>query len=341
MRAATAALALLLGGALAGCGGSGSEEAAASRIGWLKLQSRPGVAEVWIDGRRIGATPDDFGSWLALEVESGWVDLFAADDGGRFAAMELYVAGETEHARMLELEPITARGRARLEELLTDGCVSMDMEACRHLEAWSERLALDRADWSEIDRAARSGCTDREPAGCLLAATLRRRHLLGPASLAEIVAAFEAVCEAGEPHGCLFAEGFERDGWQARFVGRGNRGWRRTSDCGVGAGACLRSGEISHGEVSSVRLELEFDVPGEISFWYRAEREACCDRLELWVDGARVARLEAIDTAAAFRHLVAAGAHAFEWRYVKDDAVSEGADAAWIDEIVATGVHGR
>ena len=332
-------MALLLTASLGGCEKSATEGAETPSTGLLRVQSRPGGAEVWLGGRRLAETPVEAGAWLSREVEEGWLELFVVAPDGRFASKEIFVPAGATHSEALDLEPLTDRARGELERRMLAACARPDLEACRRLLSWSDRLSLSRDQWATVDGAARRLCDAGNLDGCLLSATMLRRDLPERAPLERVARAFDAVCRAGEPRGCVFTEGFEGLDWKSRFRSAGTGDWRRQADCGVGAGTCLWSGETAHDETSTVRLRLELAAPGEISFRYRAERQACCDHLDFLIDGARVARLERVGSVATYRHPVAPGRRTFAWRFQKDGAVSEGADAVWIDDVIATGVR--
>ena len=93
----------------------------------------------------------------------------------------------------------------------------------------------------------------------------------------------------------------------------------------------LRSPVIGDSETATLKLEQEF-VSGTLSFYYKTDSEACCDRFELWVDG-NLVRGEYSSTWKEFSHRLPQGRHSIEWRYRKDSSVSAGKDALFIDNV--------
>lgn len=113
----------------------------------------------------------------------------------------------------------------------------------------------------------------------------------------------------------------------------GNVGWVRVEDAAAPKGEAMKSGTITHGQ-SSV-LSTKVMGPGTLSFSWRTsceqDDEYEWDHAELLVDGTVRLRLNGITewTTASVR-IEGDGEHVVEWRYVKDDAESDGEDAAWV-----------
>jgi len=96
---------------------------------------------------------------------------------------------------------------------------------------------------------------------------------------------------------------------------------------------CTKSGNISDGDYSSMKIEFSNIVNGTFSFWKKVSSEGNSDYLKFYLDGEQIAAwsgdqdwiLESIE--------IAAGDHIAEWKYVKDHSGSSGNDCAWIDYI--------
>ena len=100
-----------------------------------------------------------------------------------------------------------------------------------------------------------------------------------------------------------------------------------------------RSGIISHGQ-SSV-LETMLNGPGTLSFWWRVSSETNADLLTLTVNGQA---LDSISGEAGWELksvLLPAGAQFLEWTYLKNNALSAGADRAWVDQVSFVPVNGN
>ena len=111
-------------------------------------------------------------------------------------------------------------------------------------------------------------------------------------------------------------------------------GWARVVDATAPNGEAMKSGAITHNQ-SSVLVTTVMG-PGTLTFSWRTSCEEDpggyfeWDHVELVVDGTAVRWLdgEKAWTNESVR-IEGDGAHTVEWRYVKDDAESEGEDAAW------------
>ena len=112
-------------------------------------------------------------------------------------------------------------------------------------------------------------------------------------------------------------------------------GWVRVIDATAPNGEAMKSGAITHNQ-SSV-LETTVVGPGTLTFSWRTSCEEDpggyfeWDHVELVVDGTAVRWL---DGEKAWTNesvcIEGDGEHTVEWRYVKDEAESEGEDAAWV-----------
>ena len=114
--------------------------------------------------------------------------------------------------------------------------------------------------------------------------------------------------------------------------GSGGLGWTRVVDATAPNGVAMKSGAITHSQ-SSV-LSTTVTGPGTLTFSWRTSCEE--DELHEWdhaefvVDG--TVRL-ILDGITGWRNesvaITGSGNHTVEWRYVKDNAESDGEDAAW------------
>ncbi len=96
-----------------------------------------------------------------------------------------------------------------------------------------------------------------------------------------------------------------------------------------------RSGAVVDNGVS--RLETTVTGPATVSFWWKVESEATFDFLTVEVDG--VAPFAGISGPVDWQQrtvTVGAGAHVVRWSYTKDESVSVGADAGFVDQVAIT-----
>ena len=118
----------------------------------------------------------------------------------------------------------------------------------------------------------------------------------------------------------------------------GPRRWFHQTAATRDGSDAAQSGRIP-GFGSSV-LEVPVMGPGRLSFWWKTSCEADWDFAEMLLDGVRQGKLSGIRDWVTASFDVPAGLHRVGWRYAKDGSVDEGADAAWVDEVVWTPAEG-
>lgn len=97
---------------------------------------------------------------------------------------------------------------------------------------------------------------------------------------------------------------------------------------------CLQSGEVDDNESSELNLHLKVTEPGFIAFRRRLSSEADWDFLFFYIDGEEMGLWSGESGWEEASFDVEPGEHAFRWLYKKDDIISAGQDAAWLDEII-------
>jgi hypothetical protein len=110
--------------------------------------------------------------------------------------------------------------------------------------------------------------------------------------------------------------------------------WRGQSSVTHDGVDALQSGPIGHGQSSVLLTSLT--GPGAISFWWRVSSQTNADFLRfLGGTGAEAS----LSGESGWQHQIVylgAGARTVRWTYSKDSGGSEGADAAWLDEVAFT-----
>lgn len=101
-----------------------------------------------------------------------------------------------------------------------------------------------------------------------------------------------------------------------------------TSHDGV-AGA--QSGAV--GDYDESWLYTSFQGPGTISFWWKVSCDLDADYLEFWVDGSLETRITGEQDWTQVTLNLTSGYHYLQWRYKKDYCCTNGADAAWVDQV--------
>jgi alpha-tubulin suppressor-like RCC1 family protein len=121
--------------------------------------------------------------------------------------------------------------------------------------------------------------------------------------------------------------------WAPGGIGASNRLWwfiqNRVTHEGEAAG---QSGPIVHGEQSV--LQTTVTGPGTLRFWWKASSEEGFDWLKLYQDSSNLLASISGEVDWEQRILsIPAGVHILRWTYSKDLTVSDGQDAAWLDEV--------
>jgi len=112
-----------------------------------------------------------------------------------------------------------------------------------------------------------------------------------------------------------------------------NTAWfvqNRVTHDGDGA---AQSGPIGNGQQCS--LQTTVTGPGTLRFWWKVSSEEGFDWLQCYQDGSSNL-LGSISGEAGWEqktYSIPAGSHTLKWLYLKDPTVSDGQDAAWLDEV--------
>lgn len=101
-----------------------------------------------------------------------------------------------------------------------------------------------------------------------------------------------------------------------------------------------RSGGITHNSSSSLILRTYFLEPDTMRFYYRVSSEPNYDYFQFKLNGTEIVRRSGETNWIKQLVAVPAGYNKMEWIYKKDNSVSQGADAAWIDLIDFSGSAG-
>jgi hypothetical protein len=95
-----------------------------------------------------------------------------------------------------------------------------------------------------------------------------------------------------------------------------------------------RSGNISDNQYTELYLTYDVMNDDSISFYRKVSSEDNYDELQFYVDADMLGTWSGEQDWARVAFPVTQGYHAFTWRYMKDQSVSGGSDAAWVDYIV-------
>lgn len=114
----------------------------------------------------------------------------------------------------------------------------------------------------------------------------------------------------------------------------GNADWFVSTNNPYQGDFCMESGDIGDNQSTALTIELEFLGDGEITFARRVSTEDGWDFLRFFIDGAEVAEWSGELDWAEEAFDLTAGFHTLEWIFEKDNIISGGADACWVDDIV-------
>ena len=98
--------------------------------------------------------------------------------------------------------------------------------------------------------------------------------------------------------------------------------------------AAAQSGGITNYEQSI--LQTSVTGPGTLKFWWRVSSEQDFDFLNFWLDNTSPVRISGETDWWQVSVTLSAGTHSLRWIYSKDESVSAGLDAGWVDEVTFT-----
>lgn len=108
--------------------------------------------------------------------------------------------------------------------------------------------------------------------------------------------------------------------------------WRITSDVRCKGTYSAVTAAIGNGQKSVLEITLTVDG-GPLRFWRKVSTEDGFDRLRFSMDGQMVCEWSGEKDWQQAEFSVNAGIHTFTWAYLKSPRDTDGADAAWLDDI--------
>lgn len=113
----------------------------------------------------------------------------------------------------------------------------------------------------------------------------------------------------------------------------GSANWFPESTTTHDGSSAAQSGDINDNQSSSMQFTVT--GPGYLSFWWKASSESGFDYLKFYIDG--VAQGSGISGNVDWTQVsgiaIPSGTHTLSWIYSKDNSVSSGSDAGWVDQI--------
>jgi hypothetical protein len=139
------------------------------------------------------------------------------------------------------------------------------------------------------------------------------------------VTATFGLADDGFPEGGSLPAGYSHPGGS-------NAPWIVASDSAYAGSNSLKSGVIGHSQRSDLAYTASF-AAGTVSFARRVSSEQGYDFLHFYIDGALQGSWSGEVAWSVVSFPIGAGTHTLTWRYVKDNIVANGFDAAWIDSV--------
>ena len=109
--------------------------------------------------------------------------------------------------------------------------------------------------------------------------------------------------------------------------------WITTGTNSYEGNTSARSGIISHNYTTSLMIKTVFSEPDSIKFYYKVSSELNYDYFSFRLNGKELFRKSGEVSWEKKVFAVPSGVNSMEWIYKKDNSVSHGTDAAWVDLI--------
>ena len=130
---------------------------------------------------------------------------------------------------------------------------------------------------------------------------------------------------------CNFETGLEGS-WGNSNTDNGNWALNNT---GYESETSLKSGDITHSQVVTKFLYVDFKTDGTLSFMKKVSSESNYDYLRFYIDGVEEAKWSGEIDWSFESFSITEGFHTFKWEYTKDGSVDRYSDCAWIDNIAS------
>ena len=119
----------------------------------------------------------------------------------------------------------------------------------------------------------------------------------------------------------------------SNWTAAGDVNWQIDLKSSYNGSQSSRSGIISDGRYSSLQYNCNVTSCDFVSFWRKVSSEPGGDKLLFLVDGVVVGSWSGNKDWSCQSYPIDPGQHLLEWRYTKNESVSQGEDCAWIDDI--------
>lgn len=141
---------------------------------------------------------------------------------------------------------------------------------------------------------------------------------------------YDGVCEEFDDCAQDFEDGSLPSGWSTY----GNANWRHDSSTASSGSGSFRSGNIHGNQNSSLTFDSGDMCTSTLFFDFSVSSEPGYDYLAFYVDGDPVDSWSGQQGWTTYEYSFDGSGHRFTWEYYKDGSVSNGSDAAWIDNVL-------
>ena len=118
------------------------------------------------------------------------------------------------------------------------------------------------------------------------------------------------------------------------WINDNNRPWTVSNANAYAGSYSAKSGNIGDSQSTSLSIQIECFVEGEISFYKKVSSESGYDKLYFYIDNNEKASWSGEVNWSKETYTLTPGMHELKWTYKKDVYASSGSDCAWIDNIV-------
>ncbi len=132
----------------------------------------------------------------------------------------------------------------------------------------------------------------------------------------------------------LILEDFETGDFNAfNWTTGGNLPWTITMAGAYEGSFAAKSGAITNSQSTQLILQYEVSAADSISFFRKVSSESGYDKMQFFIDAAKVGEWSGDVPWSRVAYAVTAGSRTFKWVYMKDVSVASGSDCAWIDYV--------
>ncbi len=114
----------------------------------------------------------------------------------------------------------------------------------------------------------------------------------------------------------------------------GNVDWFVSTNSPYAGNYCMESGNINNSQTTTLMLVSDFSTAGTVNFMYKTSTEGSYDFLKFKVDNTEINSWSGENPWSNYSYNASAGNHTLRWIYEKDNIVSSGSDACWVDNII-------